>query len=69
MQLHNTTDIFLYSIQYFYTRLEMDDPYSAVTYFVYMALLSFAFSVLTGTIGYYSCDWFVRKIYSSIKID
>jgi transmembrane 9 superfamily protein 2/4 len=25
--------------------------------------------VLTGTIGFYACFWFVRKIYASVKID
>jgi hypothetical protein len=24
---------------------------------------------VTGTIGFYACFWFVRKIYSSVKID
>jgi transmembrane 9 superfamily protein 2/4 len=25
--------------------------------------------VLTGTIGFYACYWFVRTIYASVKID
>ena len=35
----------------------------------YMLIGSYAFFVLTGTIGFYACFWFVRKIYSSVKID
>jgi len=38
-------------------------------YFGYMFMISFSFFILTGTIGFYSCFWFVNKIYSSIKVD
>ncbi|CAI8605972.1 unnamed protein product [Vicia faba] len=30
---------------------------------------SYAFFVVTGTIGFYACFWFTRLIYSSVKID
>ena len=39
-----------------------------VLYFAYMALLSAGLSALTGCIGFYSCLWFTRKIYASIKV-
>jgi len=38
-------------------------------YFGYMFILSYAFFVLTGTIGFCACLWFTRLIYSSVKID
>jgi transmembrane 9 superfamily protein 2/4 len=38
-------------------------------YFGYMFLLSFAMLLVTGTVGSLSCFWFVRKIFSTIKVD
>jgi len=42
---------------------------SVVLYLGYMFLISLAFFLLTGFIGFYSCFWFTRKIYSSIRVD
>lgn len=61
--------LFLYSIFYFFTKLEITKLVSGILYFGYMLIGSYAFFVLTGTIGYYACFWFVRKIYASVKID
>ncbi|XP_020269316.1 transmembrane 9 superfamily member 7-like [Asparagus officinalis] len=61
--------LFLYSAFYFFTKLEITKLVSGILYFGYMLIGSYAFFVLTGTIGFYACFWFVRKIYSSVKID
>lgn len=61
--------LFLYSIFYFFTKLEITKVVSGILYFGYMLIGSYAFFVLTGTVGFYACFWFVRKIYSSLKID
>ncbi|CAA0821134.1 Transmembrane 9 superfamily member 7 [Striga hermonthica] len=61
--------LFLYSAFYFFTKLEITKPVSGILYFGYMFIASYAFFVLTGTIGFFACFWFVRKIYSSVKID
>jgi len=61
--------LFFYSFLYFFTKLEIIKFVSALLFFGYMFLVSFAFFVLTGTTGFYSCYYFVRKIYSSVKID
>lgn len=61
--------LFLYSVMYFFTKLEIIKFSSGLLFFGYMFLVSFAFFILTGTIGYFACYFFVRKIYSSIKID
>ncbi|ONK76558.1 uncharacterized protein A4U43_C03F29520 [Asparagus officinalis] len=61
--------LFLYAAFYFFTKLEITKVVSGILYFGYMLIGSFAFFVLTGTIGFYACFWFVRKIYSSVKID
>ncbi|XP_057460021.1 transmembrane 9 superfamily member 8-like [Actinidia eriantha] len=61
--------LFLYAAFYFFTKLEITKPVSGVLYFGYMLIVSYAFFVLTGTIGFYACFWFTRLIYSSVKID
>jgi len=61
--------LFLYSILYFCTKLDITPFSSSVLYFGYMLLASLAFFLLTGTIGHLATFRFVRKIYSSIKID
>jgi len=61
--------LFLYSILYFFTKLEIIKTVSGMLFFGYMLLVSFSFFVLTCTIGWFACFLFVRKIYSSIKID
>ncbi|ONK70465.1 uncharacterized protein A4U43_C05F34000 [Asparagus officinalis] len=61
--------LFLYATFYFFTKLEITKPVSGILYFGYMFIASYAFFVLTGTIGFYACFWFTRLIYSSVKID
>jgi len=61
--------LFLYATFYFFTRLEITKLVSAIFYFGYMLIASYAFFVLTGTIGFFACFLFTRLIYSSVKID
>ncbi|KAJ4958526.1 hypothetical protein NE237_025637 [Protea cynaroides] len=61
--------LFLYATFYFFTKLEITKLVSGVLYFGYMLIFSYAFFVLTGTIGFCACFWFTRLIYSSVKID
>ncbi|KAL8456543.1 hypothetical protein ACS0TY_034676 [Phlomoides rotata] len=61
--------LFLYAIFYFCTKLQITTLLSAFLYFAYMLLIAYAFFILTGTIGFCACFFFVRMIYSSLKID
>jgi len=61
--------LFLYATFYFFTKLEITKFVSAVLYFGYMLIASYAFFALTGTIGFYACFRFTRMIYSSVKIE
>mmetsp|Transcript_23057 Transcript_23057/g.62585 ORF Transcript_23057/g.62585 Transcript_23057/m.62585 type:complete len:649 (+) Transcript_23057:54-2000(+) len=61
--------LFLYSIFYFVTKLEIEKFVSGLLFFGYMAIASLIFFVMTGTIGFYACYWFVRKIFSEVKVD
>ncbi|KAG0229137.1 hypothetical protein B0O80DRAFT_391213 [Mortierella sp. GBAus27b] len=61
--------IFLYSIMYYFTTLQIESFTSIVLYFGWTAIMSLMFLVLSGAIGFFSTFLFVRKIYGSIKID
>ena len=61
--------LLLYAVFYFFTKLDITKLVSGLLYFGYMIIISYSFFVLTGTIGFYACFWFVRTIYGSVKID
>merc|ERR1719424_2373536 len=61
--------VFLYSILYFTSRLQIEKAVPTLVYFGYMALLSLVFFLLTGSIGTGASFYFVKAIYGSIKID
>merc|ERR1739848_381487 len=61
--------VFLYSILYFCTRLNIDKPVSTMLYFGYMFIISYSFFLITGSIGLIASFFFVKAIYGSIKID
>jgi len=60
--------VFLYSAVY-YARLDGALWVTSFLYFGYMALISFALFLMTGTIGFTSSLWFNEKIYDAIKVD
>ena len=61
--------VFLYSIIYFCTKLEITDFIPTLLYFGYTFLFCLTFWIMTGTVGFYAAFFFIRKIYGSIKID
>jgi len=61
--------VFLYSILYFSSRLNIEKPVSMILYYGYMFLISMVFFLLTGAIGTIASFFFVKVIYGSIKID
>merc|ERR1739838_290655 len=61
--------VFLYSVFYFMTKLEITDFIPTLLYFSYTFLIVFSFWLLTGTIGFYASYMFIKTIYSQIKID
>merc|ERR1712050_586530 len=61
--------VFLYSILYFSSRLQIEKFVSTLLYFGYMSMLSIVFFLLTGSVGSLAAFAFVRAIYGSIKID
>jgi transmembrane 9 superfamily protein 2/4 len=61
--------VFAYSIFYFYTKLDIDEFVPTLLYFTYTIMMCVTFWLLTGTIGFYAAFFFIRKIYSAVKID
>lgn len=61
--------LFLYCCHYFFTKLQIEDFTSGLLYFGYTLIMVFLFNLLTGTIGFFACFWFIRKIYSVVKVD
>jgi len=59
----------MYCVHYFFTKLDIDGAASTFLYFGYTSIMVFCFGILTGTIGFFSSFWFVRKIYSVVKVD
>lgn len=61
--------VWLYSLYYYWISLTVTNLIGTFLYFGYMSVISSAISLLTGMVGYYSCLWFTKKIYASIKVD
>mmetsp|Transcript_8922 Transcript_8922/g.20984 ORF Transcript_8922/g.20984 Transcript_8922/m.20984 type:complete len:123 (-) Transcript_8922:12-380(-) len=57
--------VFLYSVYYFVSDLDIERPVSMVLYFGYMLIISVSFFLLTGSIGTLASFNFVQLIYSS----
>lgn len=61
--------LFIYCVHYFVTKLNITGAASTFLYFGYTFIMVFLFFLLTGTVGFFACFWFVRKIYSVVKVD
>jgi len=61
--------VFIYSIHYFVTKLTFTGATSTFLYFGYTTIIVILFTLLTGTIGFLACFFFVYKIYSAVKVD
>lgn len=61
--------VYLYSFYYFFFKTKMYGLFQTAFYFGYMALFSIALGLMCGTVGYMGTSLFVRKIYSTVKID
>ena len=59
-----------YSIFYYFRDLSNMKRFSSILlYFGYMAAMSITLCIFCGMIGFLASYWFVRQIYSSIRID
>lgn len=61
--------LFVYCVHYFMSKMSISGFVSTLLYFGYTLIMVFLFFLLTGTVGFFACFWFVRRIYSSVKVD
>merc|ERR1711966_459706 len=61
--------LFLYSLWFLTSKLDLVGVLPVVVYLTYMSMISIAFGLMCGTIGYLSCFWFTRSIYGAVKVD
>jgi len=61
--------VFLYSIYYFVFKTSQHGLVQTSFYFGYMMLISLALGTLCGTMGHWSANMFVRKIFQNVKVD
>ncbi|KAF8520357.1 endosomal P24A protein [Hysterangium stoloniferum] len=58
-----------YGLFYWVSRLSLDSFTSVVLYLGYLFLLAFLQFLVTGTIGFFSAYWAMRKLYGAIRVD
>jgi len=61
--------IFLFSIYYFFKKTKMHGLFQIAFYFGNTGIICLLLTSILGTIGYTASNWFVRKIYTNVKID
>jgi len=61
--------LFLYSVWYFHSKLDIVGGVPAAVYFGHMAVIALTFFLLCGAVGFYASLAFVLKIYACIKSD
>ncbi|RWS09662.1 Transmembrane 9 superfamily member 3-like protein [Dinothrombium tinctorium] len=61
--------VYLYSFYYFFFKTKMYGLFQTTFYFGHMALFCIALGIMCGTFGYLGTSAFVKKIYSTVKID
>ncbi|XP_011224134.1 transmembrane 9 superfamily member 2 isoform X1 [Ailuropoda melanoleuca] len=61
--------LFIYAVYYFFIKLQITGIASSILYFGYTMVLVLIFFLFTGTIGFFSCFWFITKIYGAVKVN
>ena len=61
--------LFMYSLWFLSSKLDLVGVLPVMVYLTYMSMISIAFGLMCGTVGYLSCFSFTRKIYGAVKVD
>jgi transmembrane 9 superfamily member 2/4 len=61
--------LFLYSIWFLSSRMEMVGILPVVIYLTYMGMISICFGLVCGSVGFLSAFYFTRIIYAAVKVD
>lgn len=61
--------LFLYSLWFLSSRLDLVGFLPVTVYLTYMSMISVAFGLFCGSVGFLSSLWFTRTIYGAVKVD
>lgn len=61
--------MFLYSLWFLSSRLDLVGVLPVVVYLTYMSMISICFGLVCGCVGVLSSFWFTRTIYGAVKVD
>jgi len=61
--------LFLYSLWFLSSRMDMVGVLPIVVYLSYMGMISIAFGLFCGSVGFIAAFFFCRKIYGAVKVD
>lgn len=61
--------LFLYSIWFLSSRLDLVGFLPVIVYLTYMSMISVCFALFCGSFGFLSSFWFTRTIYGAVKVD
>jgi len=61
--------LFIYAVIFYFKRMEVEGTVNFVLYAGYTLIATLLFGLITGTVGFFGCFAFVRKIYSVVKVD
>ena len=61
--------LFLYSLWFLSSRMEMVGFLPVTVYLTYMGMISIAFGLFCGSVGFISSFFFCKKIYGAVKVD
>jgi transmembrane 9 superfamily protein 2/4 len=61
--------LFLYSLWFLASRLELVGVLPVVVYLTYMSMISVLFGLFCGSMGFMTAFWFNRTIYGALKVD
>lgn len=60
--------LFLYSLWFLSSRLDLVGFLPIVVYLTYMSMISICFGLFCGSVGFLSSFWFTRTIYGAVKV-
>ncbi len=61
--------VFMYATFYYVHRSEMSGSLQSVFFFGYMALVSYAFFLMLGAVGFWMSNVFIHHIYEMVKVE
>eukprot|EP00002_Diphylleia_rotans_P032693 TRINITY_DN6881_c0_g1_i1.p1 TRINITY_DN6881_c0_g1~~TRINITY_DN6881_c0_g1_i1.p1 ORF type:complete len:209 (-),score=24.22 TRINITY_DN6881_c0_g1_i1:547-1173(-) len=61
--------MFIYCVYYFLNKLEIHSFVPVLLFFSYTFIMCLILFLMTGSVGFLACFWFVRKIYAAVKVD